>query len=61
MKCTFCQEDCDGKLILRDTQIQRADGKDMIVCSTCLNLYAYHEYDKLTKRLEQAQKTTTTS
>ena len=53
MKCVFCQEKCDGKLILKDEDIIMKDGSDMIVCNTCLNLYASREYDKLEKRLKK--------
>jgi len=61
MKCSFCQENCDGKMVLVDKQIAMKDGSNVVLCNTCINLYANHQYEELTKRLEQAQKTTTTS
>lgn len=50
-KCDFCGEKCDGKLVLRDMNIQKKDGSDIELCSICLNLYANHKYDKLTARI----------
>ena len=55
MKCDFCQEECDGRIILRDSNLFKEDGSDIILCSTCLNLYANHEYDKLTDRIKDKE------
>jgi len=52
VSCDFCGKECDGKIVLRDQVIQKKDGSDLILCGTCFNLYANHEYDKLTKRLK---------
>lgn len=47
MKCDFCKSDCDGSLILRDANLEKADGSDIVLCSECLNYYANGEYDKI--------------
>ena len=52
IRCNFCGEVCDGKIILRDQVIQKTDGSDLILCGTCLNLYANQEYDKLEERIK---------
>jgi len=54
-KCSFCQEDCDGKLILINTDIGMKDGSDVVVCDTCLRLYVNSDYDSLSKRLRPTQ------
>ena len=55
VECDFCGEECDDTIILRDQVIQKKDGSDLIVCETCLDLYANQEYDKLTKRIDKCQ------
>lgn len=55
-RCKFCQEECDGDLILRDLSITMKDGSDVVLCGECLNFYANHEYDKLEKRLKMKAK-----
>ena len=52
MNCDFCGSDCDGKLILKDQNIEKKDGSDIILCSECLNHYANNEYDKIKLRKE---------
>lgn len=54
-KCKFCQEECDGKLILRSTEIFMSDDSDITLCNTCMNLYQQEEWDKLTERITQSQ------
>ena len=51
MNCDFCSIKTDEKLILRDQQIFKKDGSDIILCNECLNLYANHEYDELEDRI----------
>lgn len=46
-ECDFCGVECDGKTILRDTQISKEDGSDVVLCSDCLNKYASGDYDKI--------------
>lgn len=52
IRCDFCGEECDGTIILRDTNIQKSDGSDLILCGTCLNLYGNYEYDELARRIK---------
>ena len=52
MNCDFCSIKTDEKLILRDQQIFKKDGSDIILCNECLNLYANHEYDELEDRMK---------
>ena len=54
MKCNFCGNKCDGKIILKDTSIKKKDGSNIILCGDCLNHYANGEYDKI--KLKQAIK-----
>lgn len=49
IRCKICNAECDGKLAIGDL---RYDGGDFIVCMECLNQYANHEFDKLTKKVE---------
>lgn len=49
--CKFCKEPCDGKLILRNPQIETSDGSDFVICSTCLNLYANSKFEELEMRI----------
>ena len=51
IKCVFCKGECDGKFILRDSHLQMVDGSDITLCSICMNLYANHEYEELSKRV----------
>lgn len=50
-RCAICQDDCDGKLVIIDNYIQHVDGKDMIVCPICFNLWTNQEFDELTLRI----------
>ena len=43
-----CGEECDEKLTIRDVNIV----EPVTCCSTCFNLWANNEYDKLTKRVD---------
>lgn len=52
MICDFCGSECDGKLVLRDANIEKKDGSDIILCSECLNHCANHEYDKIKLKRE---------
>ena len=45
--CDFCGKKTDGKIILRDVEITKKDGSDIILCSECLNNYVNMEYDKI--------------
>lgn len=47
MKCDFCGKEGKHKNILRDTQIQKKDGSDVVLCNECLNNYASGDYDKI--------------
>lgn len=47
MKCDFCQRKCDGIITLKDRNISKKDGSDVILCSECLNYYTNGEYDKI--------------
>ncbi len=56
MECDFCHTKGDWKNILRDATISKTDGSDIILCDDCLNLYGNHEFDKLTDKVEKANK-----
>ena len=47
MKCDFCEEECDGKNILRDPNISRKDGSGVVLCNDCINNYMNRDYDKI--------------
>jgi hypothetical protein len=51
-KCDFCKARTDEKLVLRDKLICKKDGSDLVVCSTCLDLYINCEFNKLIKRVK---------
>jgi Zn-finger protein len=53
-ECDFCLIECDGKNILRIDGLERKDGKDIVVCNDCLNLYAAEEFDKLTEKIDKS-------
>ena len=53
-ECDFCGNECDGKIILRDTQLLKKDGSDIILCPDCLNNYANGNYDKI--KLKEVKK-----
>ena len=45
--CDFCGKEIDGKITLRDINLEKEDGTDIVLCSECLNHYANQEYDKI--------------
>jgi hypothetical protein len=47
MRCDFCDNECDGKLVLRDFYLKKKDGSDVVLCSECLNDYANADYGSL--------------
>lgn len=47
MKCDFCKKECDGKNILRDSNISRKDGSGVVLCNDCINNYMNEDYDKI--------------
>jgi len=52
IECDFCRNKGNWKNVIRNPNLGKKDGSDITVCNDCLNLYANHEYDKLTKRLK---------
>lgn len=46
-ECDFCGRKGNWKNVLKDTQIFKKDGSDVILCDDCLNHYANQEYDKI--------------
>lgn len=53
MECDFCGRECDGKVVLRDTMIEKTDGSDIVLCPECLNFYVNGEYDKIKLKNEK--------
>ena len=49
MKCQICNKECEGKITIRDANIDEG----LIVCGDCLNDFGNQNYDKLTKKLEK--------
>jgi len=49
--CDFCDERCDGKIVIKSMEFWKRDGSDCVVCNECFNLYANQEWEKLTKRV----------
>ena len=49
MRCQICKEKCDGKIIIRDPNIE----KGLKVCDDCLNDYGNQNYDNLSKKLKK--------
>jgi ribosome-binding protein aMBF1 (putative translation factor) len=47
IRCDFCGNDTDGKLILKDTALRTCDGSDIVLCSECMNYYTNKEYSKI--------------
>lgn len=58
MKCDFCQEEGDWKMILRAVYIEKKDGSDVRLCNTCMNLYAQQNWDELSKRVKEHKEIT---
>lgn len=48
MNCV-CGVEIDGKLVIVDPNLKP---NHIPVCSDCMNLWANHEYDKLSEKLE---------
>jgi hypothetical protein len=44
--CDFCGIKTDEKVVLRDTQVFKKDGSDLVLFSDCLNNYLNGDYDK---------------
>ena len=47
MECDFCGAIGNWISILRDSQIVKKDGSDLILCDDCMNNYANGDYDKI--------------
>lgn len=47
MECDFCGKNGNWINVLRDTQIFKKDGSDIILCNDCLNKYTNGDYDKI--------------
>lgn len=47
IKCDFCGDACDGKIVLRDALIVKKDRSDIIICNDCLTHYSNGDYDKI--------------
>ena len=46
--CDFCGKKCKGtKFVLKDLELEKKDGGDILLCSDCLNYYVNREYDKI--------------
>lgn len=46
--CDFCgKEQNEPRLVLRDANIMKKDGSDIVLCRECLNNYASGEYQKI--------------
>jgi len=56
VKCAFCDLEGDWKNVLRDPELVRKDGKDIILCNICLQLYADGEFEDLSLRMAMNQK-----
>jgi len=46
-ECDFCGKKGYWKNVLKDTQIQKKDGSDLILCNDCLNNHTIINYDKI--------------
>ena len=40
MKCDFCKKEGDWKMVLRNPEIVKKDGSDVVLCNECMNHYA---------------------
>jgi len=47
VKCDFCGKKIYAKIILRDTQIFKKNGSDIVLCNNCLNYYTSGQYNKI--------------
>lgn len=55
-ECDFCGKVGNWISVLRDTQLEKKDGSDIILCNDCLNNYAGGDYDKI--KLEGGRRVT---
>lgn len=53
MYCDLCKKEGEFKNILKNHDIQKKDGSDVVVCDDCLNDYANEDYDSLLLRAKQ--------
>ncbi len=51
MKCDFCKIEGEWKNVIRDANISKRDGSDIMVCNDCLNLYGNQEYKLLAEKM----------
>lgn len=51
IKCNICKQETKLRFVIIDSNFEKADGSDFIVCKTCFNHYANQEFDKLTDRI----------
>jgi 2-polyprenyl-3-methyl-5-hydroxy-6-metoxy-1,4-benzoquinol methylase len=47
MKCDFCKKEGNWNMVLRNPEIVKKDGFDVILCDECINHYANGEYEKI--------------
>lgn len=47
VECDFCGEECDGKIIIKDSIMLKRDGSEIISCNTCLNHLANKEFHEI--------------
>jgi transcription elongation factor Elf1 len=52
MKCSFCGAEGEWVCVLRNPDLVKKDGSDVILCDSCMNLYANMEWDKLAERIQ---------
>ncbi len=47
--CDFCGKEIpnEPRLVLKDPQIMKKDGSDIVLCADCLNNYTSGDYDKI--------------
>lgn len=46
-ECDFCGKKGNWISVLRDAQIQKKDGSDIILCNECINNYLNRDYEKI--------------
>ncbi|MHA1302342.1 MAG: hypothetical protein ACTSPI_01385 [Candidatus Heimdallarchaeaceae archaeon] len=46
-ECDFCGKKGDWKSVLKDVNLEKKDGSDIILCDQCLNYYTSGEYEKI--------------
>lgn len=47
VECDFCGKKGNWINVLRDTQIQKKDGSDLVLCNNCINNYMNGDYEKI--------------